>query len=418
MTRFSKYRNCLVLVIFIFLLFTMRKKMRNEEMFFMKEIEKKIKTCSETVHIFSAVAQAKLNLSLIEYVVLNVLDGSIYSNYDCCIYGENEQAVHRVNAVLKETYDHGSKYADLIARQYVCSVQQINIKMQNIQLVGKGDFCNCSHNFHPVLYAAVKENKFAICAKIAYNYLNPLYLIEWFEYQKMMTVDTVLMFIQDINQDAYAVLKYYEREGIATLIPYPSKMPGKIDRGFLIHRWHNHQSTHDEQVAVYSCKEILQGFAFVAVVDVDEFIVHDKFLGYTEILTTELLPVYPDAAGFTLNASFFITDWGVSGVEPLLTSKYIRRSSPLYHRYKNIYLPNRTTSMDTHKMWPNKGYRRIELRSHNIILYHYRKCQRSDNKTDICFRFSRNTDTKMLNIMDRLYERVIAVKRRLCISAV
>lgn len=188
----------------------------------------KIKSCSETVHIFSAVAQAKLNLGLIEYIVLNVLDGSIYSKYDCCIYGENEQAVHRVNAVLKETYDHGSKYADLIARQYVCSVHQINIKMQNIQLVGKGDFCNCSHNFHPVLYAAVRENKFAICAKIAYNYLNPLYLIEWFEYQKMMTVDTVLMFIQDINQDAYAVLKYYEREGIAKLIPYPSKMPGNI----------------------------------------------------------------------------------------------------------------------------------------------------------------------------------------------
>ncbi|CAC5419446.1 unnamed protein product [Mytilus coruscus] len=386
-------------------------------LFFHKTKAKNIESCSETVHIFSAVAQAKRDLNLIEYVVLNVLDGSKHSNFDCCIYGDEKLSVHRVKAVVKETYPQNRKFADLKARQYQCNVHNISFQMKHIQLVGKTEFCNSSHIRQPVLYASVKKNKFAICAKIAYNYLNPLHLIEWFEYQKMMGVDTVLISLQQVNEDAYAVLKYYEREGIAILISFPCKLPGDIDRGFSPHKWHYHQSTHDEQVAVYSCKEILQGFDFVAVVDLDEYIVHENFSIYTEMLKSELLPAYPDAASFTLRVSFFITDWGVSGVEPLITSKYIRRSKPLFNRFKNIYLPNRTATMDTHVVWPMKGYRRIRLRSHNVILYHYRKCKNSDNTTDVCMTFSKHNDTKMIKIMFELYDKVVAVQRRCGISA-
>ncbi|VDI25310.1 Hypothetical predicted protein [Mytilus galloprovincialis] len=133
--------------------------------------------------------------------------------------------------------------------------------------------------------------------------------------------------------------------------------------------------------------------------------------------STELLPAYPDAAAFTLNVSFFSTDWGISGVEPLITSRYIKRSKPLFHRYKNIYLPNKIVTVDTHLVWPRKGYRRIVLRSHNIILHHYRECKYSENTTDICRTFSKNTDAKMIKIMSALYNRVVAVKRRCGISA-
>ncbi|XP_052088203.1 uncharacterized protein LOC127725301 isoform X2 [Mytilus californianus] len=370
MTKYSKYRIFLLLLVFILILFTVKKettKNGNEEQVnHINKNEKNIESCSETVHIFSAVAHAKKDLSQIEFVVLNVLDGSNHSNCDCCIYGDEKVSTHRQNAIVKETYTHNSKFADLIARQYLCYVRNIRFKMKHIQLVGKMEFCNSSHILHPVIYASVKEKKFAICAKIAYNYLNPLHLIEWFEYQKMMGVDTVLISLQQVNEDAYAVLKYYEREGIAKLISFPSKLPGNIDRSFALHQWHYHQSTHDEQVAVYSCKEILQGFAFVAVVDFDEYIVHGNFLVYTEMLKSELLPAYPDAAAFTLNVSFFLTDWGVSGVEPLITSRYIKRSKPLFHRYKNIYLPNKIVTVDTHLVWPRKGYRRLKYQSVHI----------------------------------------------------
>ncbi|CAC5362039.1 unnamed protein product [Mytilus coruscus] len=190
---------------------------------------KNIESCYETVHVFSAVAQAKTKLSFIENIVLNVLDGSKYSNCDCCIYGYHGTPIHRVNAVVKETYTHNSKMADLIARQFQCSVQNIGFRMVNIQLVGKTESCSISYNLHPVLYPEIKENGFGICAKIAYNYLNPLHLIEWFEYQKMMGVDMVLISLQSLNKDAYKVLRYYEREGITTLISFPNDMPGKLE---------------------------------------------------------------------------------------------------------------------------------------------------------------------------------------------
>ncbi|CAG2241932.1 unnamed protein product [Mytilus edulis] len=178
--------------------------------------------------------------------------------------------------------------ADLIARQFQCSVQNIGFRMVNIQLVGKMESCSISYNLHPVLYPEIKENGFGICAKIAYNYLNPLHLIEWFEYQKMMGVDMVLISVQSLNKDAYKVLRYYEKEGITTLISFPNDMPGKLEDLHLQH-WHYHQSSHDEQVAVYSCKEFFQGFAFVAIIDFDEIIVSDRFSEYTELLMVTIL---------------------------------------------------------------------------------------------------------------------------------
>ncbi|VDI03556.1 Hypothetical predicted protein [Mytilus galloprovincialis] len=373
---------------------------------------KNIESCYETVHVFSAVAQAKTKWSFIESIVLNVLDGSRNSNCDCCIYGYQGTPIYRVNAVVKETYIHNSKFTDLIARQFQCSVKKIGFRMVNIQLVGKMESCSISYNLHPVLYPEIKENGFGICSKIAYNYLNPLHLIEWFEYQKMMGVDMVLISLQSLNKDAYKVLRYYEKEGITTLISFPNDMPGKLDRGFRLKNWHYHQSSHDEQVAVYSCKEFFQGFAFVAIIDFDEIIVNDRFSEYTQILMSEILPSYPDASAFTLNVSFFITDWGVSGVEPLITSKYIRRTYPLAYRYKNIYLPNRTESIDTHGIWSKKGYRRISLRSHNVILHHYRDCNKLDMFPGDCMSFPKYTDTKMILIMPKLYDRVIAAKKR------
>ncbi|CAC5419442.1 unnamed protein product [Mytilus coruscus] len=55
-------------------------------------------------------------------------------------------------------------------------------------------------------------------------------------------------------------------------------------RGFSPHKWLYNQSTHDEQVAVCLRKEILQGFDFVSVVDLDEYIVHGNFSIFTEMI--------------------------------------------------------------------------------------------------------------------------------------
>ncbi|XP_063428039.1 uncharacterized protein LOC134711375 [Mytilus trossulus] len=190
---------------------------------------KNIESCYETVHVFSAVAQAKTKWSFIESIVLDVLDGSKHSYCDCCINGYQGTPIYRINAVVKETYNHNSEFTDLIARQFKCSVKNIGFRMVNIHLIGKIESCSISYNLHPVLYPEIKENGFGICAKIAYNYLNPLHLIEWFEYQKMMGVDMVFISVQSLNKDANKVLRHYEREGITTLISFLNNMPGKLD---------------------------------------------------------------------------------------------------------------------------------------------------------------------------------------------
>ncbi|CAC5386794.1 unnamed protein product [Mytilus coruscus] len=357
------------------------------------------------MYILSAVAQPKLIWNMVEYIVLNVLDGSVGIMFDCCIYGQKHEKAYRTMAHIKHKYTVDKRNVRMFATQYYCSCQDINFKPLYIILVERHAICTHRAQMKTVIYPEMKENSTAICTKVAFNNLNPLHLIEWFEYQKLMGVATVLIMLQTLNSDAYAVFKHYEREGIVQLLSFPDVLPGCIDRGFEKNRWHMFQSVHDEQLAVFTCEQLLQGFAFVAVIDFDEYIIHNKFMTYSEFMKSELLPSHPDAAGFVLNVSFFITDWGVSGTGNMLTTKYIRRTNPRYERYKNIYIPRRTKTLDTHTIHPKKGYKRIVLTSHSVVLHHYRKCP-SSLQWKFCLRYTKTLDFKMFKIMPVLYYHV------------
>lgn len=374
-------------------------------------------TLFETVHIFNSIAEAKPNWQSVELIVLNVLDGSsAYSYFDCCLFGEQMLSIHRSKARIKNSHIQGSDLPELTARQYMCSTKHKTFKPVYVGLVEYGMPCDPCITVKPVIYPIIKEHGTAVCAKVAFNHLNPGHLIEWFEYQKLMYVNTILVMLQNLNDEALKVFTFYERQGFLIILPYPAVLPGQTDRGFESTSWHSEQSPHDEQVAVYTCQTYLQGYEFVAVIDFDEFIVHDKFMSYMTMLKSELLPAYPDAAAFTLNVSFFITDWGVSGVEPLLTSKYIQRTLPRFERYKNLYIPKRIQNINTHEIQPEEGYKRILLKTHNVVLYHYRKCPRDDKKWKYCMQITPNIDKKMYQLMPKLLSNVIDVKARIGIS--
>ncbi|XP_071145719.1 uncharacterized protein [Mytilus edulis] len=287
-------------------------------------------TLFETVYIFHSIAEAKSNWQSVEFIVLNVLDGSFsyLSSYDCCLFGERMLSIHRSEAKIKNSYIHGSNLPELTARQYMCSTKHKTFKTVYVGLVESGMPCDPCITVKPVIYPIIKEHGTAVCAKIAFNHLNPGHLTEWFEYQKLMHVDTVLVMLQYLNDEALKVLTFYERQGFLKILPYPTVLPGQTDRGFESTNWHLEQSSHDEQVAVYTCQTYFQGYEFVAVIDFDEFIVHDKFMSYMTMLKSELLPLHPDAAGFVLNASFFLTDWGISGTGNMLL---LNISDPLIH---------------------------------------------------------------------------------------
>ncbi|XP_052070376.1 uncharacterized protein LOC127709071 isoform X1 [Mytilus californianus] len=401
-----KIRNFILCLAFIFCISLLRMNNdKNQDRFCPSD------TLFETVHIFNSIAEAKSEWKSVEYIMINVLDGSTFrSIFECCIFGENRFGIHRSEAVVEDSFNYRLIKPELIAKKYKCSVKNIKFKPVHIGLVENGNSCDPCVTVTSVIYPVVMEHGAGVCAKIAFNYLNPSYLIEWFEYQIMMEVDTVVVMLQYINDEALAVFKYYKQKGLLEILPYPIKLPGKTDRGFESTNWHFDQSVHDEQVAVYTCQAYFQGYELVAVIDFDEFIVQDKFISYKTMLKSELLPLYPLAAAFTFNVSFFITDWGFSGVEPLLTSQYIKRTSPRYERFKTMYIPKRTQDVNTHYVHPKPGYKRILLRSHNVVLHHYRKCPHDQN-WKYCMYLTPTIDKKMLKLMSKLLMNVMAVKK-------
>ncbi|XP_052090575.1 uncharacterized protein LOC127727168 isoform X2 [Mytilus californianus] len=302
-------------------------------------------TLFETVHIFNAIAEAKSEWKSVEYIVINVLDGSTFrSIFECCMFGKNKSNMHRSKASVEDSFKHRLMQPELAAKQFKCSIKTIKFKPVHIGLVENGNSCD-----------------------------------------PCITVTSLI---------------------------YPLVMEHGADRGFESTNWNIEQSGHDEQVAVYTCQAYLQGYGLVAIIDFDEFIVQDKFISYKHMVKSELLPLYPQAAAFTFNVSFFITDWGVSGVQPLLTSQYIQRTNPRYERYKNMYIPKRTQNVNTHEVQPKAGYKRISLRSHNVVLHHYRTCP-NDLKWKYCMHFTPIIDKKMLKLMPTLLRNVMSVKEQI-----
>lgn len=135
-------------------------------------------------------------------------------------------SVHRSEAVVEDIFRYRSMKPELIAKRYKCKIRSIKFKPVHIGLVGNGNSCDPCLTVTPVIYPEVIFHGAGVCAKVAFNYLNPSYLIEWFEYQIMMEVDTVVVMLQYINDEALEVFKYYEQKGLLKILPYPIELPG------------------------------------------------------------------------------------------------------------------------------------------------------------------------------------------------
>ena len=83
----------------------------------------------------------------------------------------------------------------------------------------------------------------------------------------------------------------------------------------------------------------------------------DKIHGFG-LFQQELMPKYPDAAGFTFNVSFFMLDWGPSAKGDLYLTKYVQRTKPLHEAYKSIHIPNRIQEAGTHIFYAKHPYKR------------------------------------------------------------
>lgn len=62
------------------------------------------------------------------------------------------------------------------------------------------------------------DSTIAICSLISYRSQDAAILVEWFEAQRLLGVDKILTYTQELNSDAVRVLDYYESIGLAEVI--------------------------------------------------------------------------------------------------------------------------------------------------------------------------------------------------------
>ncbi|XP_076073097.1 uncharacterized protein LOC143044811 isoform X1 [Mytilus galloprovincialis] len=355
-----------------------------------------------------------------------------YDIFNCILFTSDQQHA-RVKAKRWRQYSNG--WPKMYACQFICKITKKNIT--HISIVKDGAPYNSTLQVLKVTYPTRQQDKLAVCSKMAYGTEKPIKLIEWFEYNLLMGVDKFITLVQPLNRDAFKVLKYYQQKGVLEMGIFPAPLPGEAtadnldckikdrkecftnysydemkDIPWTVFRRPSPQGFHDQQVALYHCIETLQGYDFVANVDFDEFIVHSQFKQFKDYLKNNLMPRYPTAAGFTLNHSYFITDWGVSGDGFLQMSRFVKRLDPRLLNYKNIVIPSRIDDITTHNLEEKLGYRRVYLKSHDMVVHHYRTCPTVGYWKD-CLNFPKYKDSKMNSIRPEMEARVLRVLKKL-----
>lgn len=385
----------------------------------------------QDIYAYSAIG--KLNVNWIKYDSI-VITGWCKGNdqFNCILFTSDQQHTF-VKAKRWRQYSEGSP--KMYACQFICDIT--NKSITHISIVKDGAPNNSCSQLLKVTYPTRQQNKLAVCSKMAYGTEKPIKLIEWFEYNLLMGVDRFITLVQPLNRDAFKVLKYYQQKDVLDMGIFPAPLPGEAtadtldckikdrkecfknysydemkDIPWKVFRRPSPQGEHDQQVALYHCLETFQGYDFVANVDFDEFIVHSHFKQFKDYLKNDLMPRYPTAAGFTLNHSYFIEDWGVSGDGFLQISRFVKRLDPRLLNYKNIVIPSRIVDIHTHNLKEKPGYTRVYLKSHDMVVHHYRTCPTVAYWKD-CLNFPKYKDLKMNHIRPEMEARVLRVLKEL-----
>lgn len=177
------------------------------------------------IYLYSAVVNFGPGLENASSVTVNVWDGSQNKEFSCCLFHDvQKRNPIQVNAFIKNNFG----YSTLVARQYECSIPRLKKDIIEMGMIVRGKQCYPTMHTVSVTVPERHAKSLAICAKIAYGTLSPQRLIEWFEYQRLMGVDKILAMVQYLNDDAYRVLKYYEKNGVLDVDAFPSPLPGYV----------------------------------------------------------------------------------------------------------------------------------------------------------------------------------------------
>lgn len=125
---------------------------------------------------------------------------------------------HNVTAKPVYTYNEGSVIT------FMCPLPEQNTLPVRAGLKLANQTESRYEDLLKIYYPRHEEGKLALCPKVAFGYLNPQRLIEWFEMQKLLGVDRVVILVIDrLNTDAVEVLQHYRQQGVAHIHPYENR---------------------------------------------------------------------------------------------------------------------------------------------------------------------------------------------------
>ncbi|CAL1543241.1 unnamed protein product [Lymnaea stagnalis] len=319
-------------------------------------------------------------------IVVTTLDKARVS-YECCVlYGDLKRVYvtparvyfryyptkYSVGAQLKE-YFHPTVY---VARQFSCSVPVLKGAPlpAKITLTSSSQCSSDVNDYLEVLYPPRHPGGLAVCAKIAHSGgLDPGKVIEWFEMQRLLGVDKILIYDLGNQESINTVFRYYRKLGILDVQPY--ELPGTPkDRSLKEGFKRTPQFVQDETMAVLECRHRMGGYSYVLSHDLDEMVIPRENISIKTLLE-ESLALYPNAAGFYFFTEFFILTWGPTHPdERLMVKRYRKTREPRWECYKYVYVTDRVISMLTHEIFPKDSYTTEVLPPDDVILHHYRQC--------------------------------------------
>ncbi|XP_053404487.1 uncharacterized protein LOC123554072 [Mercenaria mercenaria] len=304
------------------------------------------------------------------------------SSLQCCLLLGNDSIVCTENA--KRVIWTQVNKQPLMAVKFFCPVPAafLGIHVKGATMSLPGERC-LSKKFVAVEYLKRQpQDSIAVCAKIVYGTMSSQRLIEWFEIQKFIGVDKVLMYYYNLNTETTKVLQRYHQEGFLDLRPFDFP---DADSNYRYVGQKEAQPFIDEQVVLYEAMERLQGYTYTAVIDVDEIIfARTSHKHNLKRFLVQLFRRCPDAAGFSFRTELFITDWeNKEDMGPEMNmfwhTRYQNRTRPLEDRTKNILVMNRVIlgSVWTHNYTALPQYKKFQVPASMGTLKHYRPCRKN-----------------------------------------
>ncbi|KAL4233243.1 hypothetical protein ACF0H5_007927 [Mactra antiquata] len=322
----------------------------------------------------------------------------------CCVWWQT----NRISSYYKPSSLYWKRSGNLPATQYTCPIKGPLINVLGVKLEFGRSKCPRDRTLYQKVEIPLQHanESIGLCSKIVYGNIDAKLLVDWMEFYREMNVDKVFMFTYNLTRQVETILDYYSSIGFLErrLYDYPWKAAGAMTRQ--IGR-KTPSVWQDEQVTVFDCAQRLQGYTYVAIIDLDEFLLPRKHKNIIHMMRF-LTKLYPTAAGFSFKSFIFVKDW-----EPVMSNKsdiykYQRRTPALYTREKNIIIRQRieTGSLHTHEFLPKSGYNKTIVGEDIAAINHYRKCY--SDYTSVCQNKSQQfEDTNILEVAKRFEHRTI-----------